>query len=118
MGDGPRGDGEEDGPARLCKYLPLEPDVAAAIEGVDRAEFEFDMPATGTGEEHTQGEEQPAGVNSKPAALAAQIKGKVVDSPRRRNRWLGRVARGGTDAAPVARRRPRASRALSSPSLA
>lgn len=87
---------------RLCKYLPLEPDVAAAIEGVDRAEFEFDMPATGTGEEHTQGEEQPAGVNSQAAALAAQIKGKVVDSPAATEPVAGQGGKSGTDAAPVA----------------
>ena len=87
---------------RLCKYLPLEPDVAAAIEGVDRAEFEFDMPATGTGEEHTQGEEQPAGVTSQAAALAAQIKGKVVDSPAATEPAAGQGGKSGTESAPVA----------------
>jgi len=87
---------------RLCKYLPLEPDTEAAIAEVDRAEFEFDMPATGTGEEHAQGEEQPAGVTSQAAALAAQIKGKVVDSPAATEPVAGQGGKSGTDAAPVA----------------
>jgi recombination protein RecT len=70
---------------RLCKYLPLEPEIAAAIEGVDRAEFEFDMPATGTGKGDDNGQpETPApvtqnGPQSQAAKLVQQM--KVVDSP-------------------------------------
>ncbi|NBW17949.1 MAG: hypothetical protein EBR82_59250 [Caulobacteraceae bacterium] len=67
---------------RLCKYLPLEPDVEAAITGVDRAEMEFDMPATGVSEE--QGQEQPAeqpkptAVATQAAALVSKLTGEVV----------------------------------------
>jgi len=63
---------------RLCKYLPLEPDTEAAIADVDRAEFEFEMPATGTGEEHAPEQEQKSAVSSQAAALVSKLTGEVV----------------------------------------
>lgn len=71
---------------RLCKYLPLEPDTEAAIADVDRAEFEFDMPATGTGDEHGQDEKPTDAPKTGAAALAAKLANKtppvvVADSP-------------------------------------
>jgi recombination protein RecT len=90
---------------RLCKYLPLEPDVAAAIEGVDRAEFEFDMPATGTGEEGGSGEDQAPStapnVAGQAAKLAAQIKQStvVVEPPAAQEQA---AAQGGGSPDPVA----------------
>lgn len=64
---------------RLCKYLPLEPDAEAAIADVDRAEFEFDMPATGAGSGDEQANNQDEAPKSGAAALAAQLSKKVVE---------------------------------------
>lgn len=66
---------------RLCKYLPLEPDAEAAIADVDRAEFEFDMPATGTSGSDEHESSQDDAPKTGAAALAAQLSKKVVDAP-------------------------------------
>lgn len=47
-------------------------------------------------------QDAPAGVTSQAAALAAQIKGKVVDSPAATEPVAGQGGKSGTDAAPVA----------------
>ena len=76
---------------RLCKYLPLEPDTEAAIADVDRAEMEFEMPATGTGDEHEGNQPAPltteSGTQSQAAKLVQQL--KVVDSPAAQEQGAG-----------------------------
>ena len=76
---------------RLCKYLPLEPDTEAAIAYVDRAEMEFEMPATGTGDEHEGNQPAPltteSGTQSQAAKLVQQL--KVVDSPATQEQGAG-----------------------------
>lgn len=86
---------------RLCKYLPLEPDVEAAITGVDRAEMEFDMPSTGTGEDEQPQDEAKPTTTTQAGKLAAQIKQStvVVDAPAAQEQA---AAQGGGSPDPVA----------------
>jgi len=87
---------------RLCKYLPLEPDAEAAIADVDRAEFEFDMPATGTGTSDEQANNQDEAPKTGAAALAAQLSKKVVDSPAAQEQGAGQGGKSEPNTAPVA----------------
>lgn len=86
---------------RLCKYLPLEPDVEAAITGVDRAEMEFDMPSTGSGEDEQPQDEAKPATTTQAAKLAAQIKQStvVVEPPAAQEQA---AAQGGGSPDPVA----------------